>query len=177
VWRSPTLRFVVFGALSFTVAGAVGVVTSLRSVNVVTHFTQFAVAHEVHAFYAFFTMTMFGVIYFMLPRLLQRDWPSALLIEAHFWLSALGVGMLLTVLYLGGWTQGVEMNDASVPFIDVVKHLLPMDVLRTLAGLLMLGGLGAFLINVGLLVASGVLSLACELLMLDPAAPAEEGGR
>jgi cbb3-type cytochrome oxidase subunit 1 len=85
--------------------------------------------------------------------------------------------MLLTVLYLGGWTQGVEMNDASVPFIDVVKHLLPMDVLRTLAGLLMLGGLGAFLINVGLLVASGVLSLACELLMLDPAAPAEEGGR
>jgi cytochrome c oxidase cbb3-type subunit 1 len=177
VWRSPTLRFVVFGALSFTVAGAIGVWTSLRSVNVVTHFTQFAVAHEAHAFYAFFTMTMFGAIYFMLPRLLQRNWPSALLIEAHFWLSALGVGMLLTVLYLGGWTQGAEMNDASVPFIEVVKHLQVMNELRTLAGLVMLAGLGAFLANVGLLVASGVISLACELLMLDPTAPAQEGSR
>ena len=36
-------------------------------------------------------MVMFGAIYFMLPRILQREWPSASLISVHFWGTAIGI--------------------------------------------------------------------------------------
>jgi len=163
VWRSPTLRFIVFGALSYTVASTVGAVTALRSVSVTTEFTQFMTGYGAHGFYAFFTMAMFGAIYFMMPRVLEREWPSAILIHAHFWATGLGIGMVLVALYLGGWSQGVAMNDASVPFLALVKAMLPMNVLAIVGGLLVLLGQAAFMLN--LLALAGV-AAAMELLSL-----------
>ena len=72
VWASPTLRFVVFGAMNYTLSSLFGSTMALRAVNEVTHFTHFTVGHAHHGAYGFFTMVMFGAIYFMLPRLLQK---------------------------------------------------------------------------------------------------------
>ena len=111
VWRSPALRFVVFGSISYTLASLVGSSMALRSVNEITHFTHFTVGHAHHGVYAFFTMIMFGGIYYMLPRLLKREWPSATLIRVHFWGSAIGVTVMLVALHVAGWLQGVQMKE------------------------------------------------------------------
>ena len=60
---SPTLRFTVFGAMSYTVFSLVGVLISLRSVARYVNFTQASIAYSHLGLYAFFTMVIFGSMY------------------------------------------------------------------------------------------------------------------
>lgn len=147
VWDSPTLRFAVFGAMSYTLASVFGSTMALREVNLVTHFTHFTVGHAHHGVYAFFTMTMFGGIYYMMPRITRKEWPSAALIHLHFWGTAIGITIYVVGLSIGGWIQGLSMNNPDIPFIEVVKHTLPWLMSRSVGGSLMTLGHIAFAIN------------------------------
>lgn len=144
VWQSPTLRFIVFGAMSYTLASAFGSTMALREVNEVTHFTHFTVAHAHHGAYAFLAMTLFGGIYYMMPRMINREWPSAKLIKMHFWCVSIGITIYVVGLSIGGWIQGLEMNDAEIPFLEVVQNTVPWLVSRSVAGSLMALGHIAF---------------------------------
>ncbi|MFW6049616.1 MAG: cbb3-type cytochrome c oxidase subunit I [Myxococcota bacterium] len=137
---SPTLRFIVFGGMSYTVVSVQGSLQALRSVNEVSHFTHYTVAHAHLGVYAFFTMSMFGAIYYVVPRLKNREWPSATLIRVHFWCTALGVGAYWVGLTVGGWLQGRQMNDPSIPFLDIVEMTKPYLLSRSLAGVLLTTG-------------------------------------
>ncbi len=148
IWNSPTLRFIVFGAMSYTLVSLAGSTMAVPEVNVVSHFTHFTVAHAHHGVYAFFTMIMFGSVYFMLPRLTQREWPSASLIRIHFWTCALGIGIYIVGLSIGGWLQGMAMNNPDVPFMDIVRMMVPWLMSRSVAGVLLTIGHCAFAVNI-----------------------------
>lgn len=160
-WASPTIRFVVFGAINYTVVSLIGSAMALRNVNEVTHFTHFTVGHAHHGVYAFFTMIMFGGVYFMLPRLLNREWPSALLIRVHWWTCAAGVVLMVVVLSIGGWIQGSMMNAVSEDgttavhtMAEVVQATRWSLILRSISGMLITLGHIAFAINVFWLIGS-----------------------
>src|SRR6266853_778029 len=91
---SPTLRFTVFGAMSYTVFSVVGLLISLRSVASYVNFTQASIAYSHLGLYAFFTMVIFGSMYYIVPRLVGREWRYASLIKLHFWASAYGIGLM-----------------------------------------------------------------------------------
>jgi cytochrome c oxidase cbb3-type subunit I len=141
---SPTLRFVVFGAMSYTVVSFQGSLQSLRSVNEVNHFTHYTIAHAHLGVYSFFTMVMFGAIYYIAPRLTGREWASARLIKVHFWGTATGMAIYWIGLTWGGWIQGLKMDDPDVPFLDIVRYTVPFLASRTAAGVLMTIGHIAF---------------------------------
>ncbi len=141
---SPTLRFIVFGAMSYTAVSVQGSLQSLREINEVTHFTHYTVAHAHLGVYAFFTMTMFGSIYYIMPRLTRWEWASANLIRVHFWGSAVGMAIYWIALTWGGWFQGLMLNDKDVPFMDIVNYTLPYLQMRSIAGILMTIGHLAF---------------------------------
>jgi cytochrome c oxidase cbb3-type subunit 1 len=153
-WASPTIRFVVFGAINYTVVSLLGSLMALRHVNEVTHFTHFTVGHAHHGVYAFFTMIMFGAVYYMMPRLLFREWPNAFLIKVHWWMCGLGILLMVVALQIGGWFQGLQMNalDADgapvYTFLQVVENTKPWLWARSLSGLMLLIGHVAFAINV-----------------------------
>ncbi len=147
VWASPTLRFIVFGAMSYTATSLIGSTMALREVNVVTHFSHFTVGHAHHGVYAFLTMVLFGSMYYMMPRLLLREWPSAFLISAHFWCCAIGIGIMVVGLHIGGWIQGMEMNNPEIPFLEVVANTIPWLVSRSVSGCLLAIGHIVFFIN------------------------------
>jgi len=151
---SPTLRFVVFGAVNYTIVSLIGSAMAIRSVNEITHFTHFTVAHAHQGMYGFFTMVMFGAVYYILPRILLKEWPSAALIRTHFWAAAIGITLYWIDLSIGGWIQGVEMNNASIPFLDVVRHTLPWLWVRSLSGILLTVGHLAFAANVAWMLAA-----------------------
>src|SRR5205823_11684973 len=74
VYYSPTIRFTVFGAMAWSLAMLIAVFASLRSASRVTHLTQFS-AGEMHLIvYGFFTMVMFGSMYYIVPRLVGCEW-------------------------------------------------------------------------------------------------------
>jgi cytochrome c oxidase cbb3-type subunit I len=147
--HSPTLRFIVFGAMAYTITSLQGVASAVRSFSEVTHFTHHTVAHAHLGMYGFFTMVMFGSMYYILPRITRREWPSAGLISLHFWGVALGIILYVVPLSFAGFKQGLLLNDAAVKFLDVVEYTLPWLKVRTVAGLLMTLGHVAFFVNFG----------------------------
>jgi cytochrome c oxidase cbb3-type subunit I len=143
---SPTLRFTVFGAMCYTAVSFQGSIEALRSVSQVAHFTHYTVAHAHLGMYAFYTMIMFGAMYYVIPRLTRNEWSSPRLIKVHFWTCALGIGLYFFALSWAGWYQGLMMNDPSVPFMRVVEYTKPYLVARSLAGMMMTTGHVAFAI-------------------------------
>ncbi len=113
---SPTLRFIVFGAMAYTVVSFQGSLLSVRIFNEPTHFTHHTVAHAHLGMYGFYTMVLFGSMYYIVPRLTGREWASARLIRVHFWTSAIGILLMFLLLTVGGLIQGLEMNMASASY-------------------------------------------------------------
>jgi cytochrome c oxidase cbb3-type subunit 1 len=143
-WRtlvhSPTLRFMVVGAVMYVLVSLQGSIEALRSVNTITHFTHFTVAHAHLGMYAFVAITLFGGIYFVMPRVVEREWPYPRLIAAHFWLVMVGMTVYIVSLSIGGWRQGLAMLDAARPFMDSVAVTLPWLKARSVGGALMTAG-------------------------------------
>src|SRR5262249_55833130 len=140
VVHSPTLRFLIFGAAMYVASSLQGSVEALRSVQTVVHFTQFTIAHAHLGLYAFTAMAFFGGMYFVLPRVMEREWPYPKLILWHFWLCGGGVLLYFVSLTIGGWLQGLAMLDAAKPFMDSVAVTLPYLKVRSIAGALMTAG-------------------------------------
>ena len=126
-----------FGGLAYVAASLEGSLEALRHVNAVTHFTHFTVAHAHLGMYAFVSMTMFGAIYFMLPRVLNWEWPYPRLILLHFWLAAVGITIYVVALTIGGWLQGKAMLDAARPFVESVMLTMPYLKARSIAGVML----------------------------------------
>lgn len=147
VIHSPTLRFIVLGSMLYVAASVQGSLEALRSVNVITHFTHYTVAHAHLGMYGFFTLVMFGSIYFIMPRIVDWEWPHPWMISAHFWLVALGFAVYFIGLTIGGWLQGSAMVDAAKPFMDSVAVTMPYLKSRSIGGGLMVLGHLIFMIH------------------------------
>lgn len=141
---SPTLRFVVFGAMSYTLVSFQGSLMAIREINYITHFTHYTIAHAHLGAYAFASMVFFGAIYYIMPRLLEREWPSRRLISLHFWASASGIAIYFVMLSWGGVLQGIEMNRNTTAFMEIVETTLPWLKWRSIGGTLMTIGHVAF---------------------------------
>ncbi|MGI8965860.1 MAG: cbb3-type cytochrome c oxidase subunit I, partial [Limisphaerales bacterium] len=145
------LRFIKFGAICYLLHGFIRVGTALRSVSQLTQFTHFDTALSQLGLYGFFAMTIFGAIYFIVPRLTNMNWPSATLAKTHYWCSAFGIALMVIALGLGGILQGYALGDARVEFIKTVKITIPFIGVSTLAGLLLLIGHTALLWNLSVM--------------------------
>lgn len=134
---SPTLRFICVGGLMYTASSVQGSFEALRSMNVVTHFTHYTVAHAHLGLYGFVSLVFFGSIYFVMPRITSREWPYPKLISVHFWLATIGLAIYFLSLTIGGWLQGQAMLDAKQPFMASVALTLPYLKGRSVGGALM----------------------------------------
>ncbi len=135
---SAVLRFIVFGAMMYTVSSLQGCLHSLRTFNYVTHFTHWTISHAHLGLYGFTTMVFFGGMYFAMPRLLGRDWRRPGLVNLHFWLASIGVLIYAIALGIGGVLQGMELRNPDGSFEASVRVTLPYLVGRSVGGTLML---------------------------------------
>lgn len=135
--HSPTLRFIVFGAIMYTLASLQGSFEALRSFNAVTHFTHFTVAHAHLGMYGFVSMVIFGGVYFALPRILDTRWPHPRMIALHFWLVVAGFTVYMVTLSTGGVLQGLSLLSPDKPFLESVTVTLPWLYGRSIGGALM----------------------------------------
>jgi cytochrome c oxidase cbb3-type subunit 1 len=134
---SPVLRFVVLGAMMYTMASVQGSLHSLRSLNTLTHFTHYTVAHAHLGAYGFASIVFFGATYFLMPRITGVEWPWRRLVDVHFVLIAAGFFIYFTTLSMAGLVQGAAMLDAAQPFMASVEAAAPWLWGRSLGGLLM----------------------------------------
>jgi cytochrome c oxidase cbb3-type subunit 1 len=121
VYHSPTIRFTFFGAVAFTIASVLSVFTSLRSLDRVFHFTHFMAAQQQMLLYAFFSMVMFGAMYYITPRLVGCEWLSSTMITVHFWGAAYGGGFMIAMMLFAGIAQGLSFVDPEATFAQIMQ--------------------------------------------------------
>ena len=133
---SPALTLLVLAAMAYTAVSLQGIMTALVNINRVTHFTHWTIAHSHLGLYMFVTFSLFGGIYYILPKVLQREWPSARLIRAHILLSVTGMVIYVVALGIGGVLQGLSLLDASQPFQASVMAAKPWLLTRSVAAVI-----------------------------------------
>jgi cytochrome c oxidase cbb3-type subunit 1 len=134
---NPALRFAVIGAMAYTAYGFEGSLISTRSVGQITQFTFVTFGNAQLGLFGFYSMILFGAYYYIVPRLLERQWRLPGLIRAHFWLSAVGIGLLLFDLTMGGLIQGFGLQDPQISMSAVSDLLWPFLVIQNFAVLLL----------------------------------------
>ena len=128
--------------IAFALACVIALLTSLRSVDRILHFTFFQSAQNHLLLYAFFSMVMFGAIYYIVPRLVGCEWLSSSMISYHFWASAYGGGLLIGVLGIGGIAFGTSLANPGAMFSQVIQSGAVYYIASTIAwGMLLLGHL------------------------------------
>lgn len=110
------------------------------------HFTDWVVGHAHLVMFGVFSMWIFGMMTYLIPLILKRDWYSNRLCEYHYWLSAGGLAVMAADLILGGLFQGWSWSSLQ-PWDRSIDVSFPFWMIRIWAGLSMFGGLVVFLYN------------------------------
>ncbi|RMG34049.1 MAG: cytochrome oxidase [Planctomycetota bacterium] len=110
------------------------------------HFTDWVVGHAHLVMFGVFSMWIFGMMTYLIPRLLGREWYSRAACEWHFWLSAVGVFVMASDLILAGVFQGWSWSSLA-PWYDSIAVSIPFWAVRIVAGLAMFAGFLVFVWN------------------------------
>lgn len=124
--KGPVLSFVIFGLACLM--GAVGLNLLAPFISVITQFTDFVAGQGVLVLLGFIAMTMFGLMYFIVPRLTGGSFcPCGT--NWHFWFMVCGVSTVVISLSLGGIIQGFALYDPGVAFMTSVDLVFPFRLL------------------------------------------------
>jgi cytochrome c oxidase cbb3-type subunit 1 len=145
--ESRPFKFFLLAAGAYVIAGLSGAATSVMRISKITNFTWFVPAHTQLFLYGFFAMTMFGAMYYIVPRLLQAEFPVQGLICGHFLCSGFGLLFYAVPLAIGGIIQGFGLNNPAKGFADVTSSTLLFLRISTTGDLLMALGQLIMLLN------------------------------
>ncbi len=150
---NPVLRFVVIGTMAYTAYGIEGSLISNRTIAQITQFTFVTLGNAQLGLFGFYGMILFGAYYYIVPRLLERQWLFPGFIITHFWLSVVGIGLLVFDLTMGGLIQGFGLQDPLISMRAVSDLMWPFLLIQNFAVLLLV------LTNLGFAVAFGLMFL------------------
>jgi cytochrome c oxidase cbb3-type subunit 1 len=126
---------------------------AIRSVNVMSHFTEWTIGHVHSGALGWNALITFGTFYFLVPRLAGRPLHSAALATTHFWLALAGTMLYIVSMWAAGLSQSLlwlsldELGEVQYSFVDVMRAMQPYYLLRLLGGLLFLAGTGVMAVN------------------------------
>jgi cytochrome c oxidase cbb3-type subunit 1 len=156
VQTSPSLRFIFFGAMFAPIGGLIYALLSNFGTGITLQFTQAWYGYQITVVYGFFSMCLFGAIYYITPRLAGCEWLSVRLIRNHFWFSVYGIAAIVVTSVVGGLQQGGDVNDPTqwnLTFQSVVVNMRPYVVARAVAWSLITWSNVWFLIHLMLMAA------------------------
>ncbi len=148
VGQDVALRFFVVGAIFWGFTCIQGVAQSLRTFTLYVHFSNWVVSHSHLAFVGDYSLWAFALVYLIVPELVGRRVYSRKLAEWHFWLTLVGLTILMTSLWLAGLLQGQHWLAGGIPFMETSRAMVPYFAWRLIGGLLIWVGLLLFAYNV-----------------------------
>ena len=156
VRQDPILKFMVVAVSAYGMSTLEGPLLSIKSINAISHYTDWTVAHVHIGTLGWNGMLTFGVLYWLIPRIFNTKLHSMRWANIHFWIATLGILFYAIPLYWAGWTQSMMWKQfepdgfLTYPnFLETVTQILPMYLLRAIGGTVYL--VGAILMGVNLL--------------------------
>ena len=150
----PILKFLVVGITFYGMSTFEGPMMSLRSVNALSHYTDWTIGHVHGGALGWNGFVTFGMIYWLIPRLWKVQMFSARLVSIHFWIATIGIVLYITSMWAAGITQGLmwrAFDDQGFlkykDFVETVVQLIPFYWLRLLGGTMYLAGMVLMVFN------------------------------
>lgn len=140
------LKFFVVAITCYGMSTLEGPLLSIKSLNAITHFTDWTIAHVHVGALGWNGFLTFGVLYWLIPRIFKTKLYSKSLANTHFWLGTLGIIFYAVPMYWAGWTQSMMWKEFTADgrlayqFLETVIELRPLYMLRALGGVLFLTG-------------------------------------
>ena len=164
VRTDPILKFMVVAVTAYGMATFEGPMLSIKSVNAISHYTDWTIGHVHVGTLGWNGMLTFGILYWLLPRIYNTKLHSMKLANTHFWIGTLGILFYAIPLYWAGWTQSLMWKEFTPDgflkygnFLETVTQILPMYAMRALGGTLYLSGVLVMVYNLRKTIAAGTL--------------------
>ncbi len=144
---SAILKFFVVGVTAYGMSTFEGPMLSIKTVNALSHFTDWTIAHVHIGGMGWNGFITFGMLYWLIPKLFNTKLHSEKSANLHFWIATLGMLAYSVPLYWAAFTQTLmwkEFTDAGYlaypEFLDTVTQIIPMYVTRVIGGTLYFTG-------------------------------------
>jgi cytochrome c oxidase cbb3-type subunit I/II len=189
VRQDPMLKFMVVAVTAYGMATLEGPMLSIKSVNSLSHYTDWTIAHVHTGALGWNGFMTFSMLYYLFPRLYRTSLYSVKLANWHFWLGLLGIMFYAVPMYWAGVTQGLMWKEFTKDgflqypnFLETVLQIVPMYRLRAIGGSLYIIGTAIGAYNLYKTAKSGVFepdteAQAASLSETSHSGPAEKGHR
>ena len=163
VREDVVLKFMVVAVTAYGMATFEGPMLSLKTVNAISHFTDWTIAHVHVGGLGWNGMLTFGILYWLIPRIFKTELFSKRLAGFHFWIATLGIIFYAVPMYWAGfqqasmWKQFTDAGQLKYQFIETVTYMKPFYAVRAFGGMLFLIGAMIMMYNLFMTVAKGKL--------------------
>ncbi|MGB0953630.1 MAG: cytochrome-c oxidase, cbb3-type subunit I [Planctomycetota bacterium] len=154
VATDPILKFYVVGITFYGMSTFEGPLLSVKAVNSLSHYTDWTIAHVHAGALGWVGFMIFGMVYWLAPRLFQTKMAKPGWVNLHFWLGTIGIVLYIVAIYAAGLTQGLMWRAFTAEgileypdFLETVTKLIPMYWIRVGGGALYLVGAVLGLVN------------------------------
>lgn len=152
---SPIVKFLVTAVTFYGMVTFEGPLLSIKSVSALGHYTDWIVAHVHAGTLGWNAFLIFGMVYYIIPKLYNTTLYSVKLATAHFWISFAGVLIYYISMLSAGVTQGLmwmAIDDSGKlvypDFVETVTRVVPLYGVRTLGGTIFIVGFIIMLYNI-----------------------------
>jgi cytochrome c oxidase cbb3-type subunit 1 len=150
----PAAKFMVMALVFYAASTFEGSMMSIRSVNSLTHYTDWTIAHVHAGSIGWVAMITMGSLYAMAPRALDRPaMHSHRAMNVHFWLHTAGLLLYVLSMWAAGAIEGTMWRATSpdgsltYSFMDSLIAIKPFYAGRFLGGVLVLAGMAVMAWN------------------------------
>jgi len=153
------LRFLIMSLAFYAMSTFEGPVMSIKTVNALSHYTDWTVGHVHSGALGWVAMVGIGAIYHMMTKVFHVQLWSSKLINAHFWTATIGTVVYIVAMWVSGIMQGLmwraydEYGTLAYTFAESVEAMHPYYAMRAVGGMIFLLGAVLMVINILMTVA------------------------
>jgi len=142
VREDPILKMFVVALTCYGMSTFEGPMLSLKTVNAISHYTDWTIAHVHIGALGWNGFMIFGMLYYLIPRMWGTTLYSVKLANQHFLLGTVGILLYAIPMYWAGfsqsimWKQFTESGQLQFQFMETVTHIIPMYIIRGIGGTL-----------------------------------------
>ncbi len=148
------LRFMIVSLAFYAMSTFEGPVMSLKTVNALSHYTDWTIGHVHAGALGWVAMVSIGALYHLVTKLWDREMHSTSLVNAHFWIHTIGTIIYICAMWVSGIMQGLmwratdDYGNLAYTFAESVSAMHPYYTLRAVGGVLVLLGAVLMLYNI-----------------------------
>ncbi|MDH3888116.1 MAG: cytochrome-c oxidase, cbb3-type subunit I [Gammaproteobacteria bacterium] len=142
----PVLRLLIVSISFYGMSTFEGPMMAIKTVNALSHYTDWTIGHVHSGALGWVALISMGSMYYLIPRLFNRELYSLKLVEVHFWAATIGIVLYIASMWVAGIMQGLMWRATNgdgtltYSFVESVQAMHPYFIVRFLGGVFFLLG-------------------------------------